>query len=261
MAGGLIFSLPLLYTMEMWWAGASMTPFRLLAGLLGSFLLLLGYNRYSGLRKDSSWTEVFIDSVEELGLGLILSTIILWLLGRITSQMNHQELLGKILVESVVVAIGFSVGTSQLGGAAKSDTGMTKENRSTPGVTKHIVLAVCGAVLFAANIAPTEEIVVIAVETPAIRLVGIAVLSILLTMLVLFYSNFRGAHVSPGRDKRLTKVLWSIVLYAVALICSAAILWFFGRFDNESLTVCLEQMIVLGFVASLGSSVGRLLLQ
>lgn len=69
-AGGLLFSLPLLYTMEMWQSGFVLAPLRLLIGLAMVFLLLLGYNRYAGVRSDASFWEVAIDSIEELGLGL-----------------------------------------------------------------------------------------------------------------------------------------------------------------------------------------------
>jgi len=41
-----------------------------------------------------------------------------------------------------------------------------------------IVIALCGAVLFAANVAPTEEIIMIATETASEKLLGLALLSL-----------------------------------------------------------------------------------
>jgi uncharacterized membrane protein len=67
--GGLLFSLPLLYTMEVWDAGVIFDAPRLIIYSGVTFVLLLGYNRYAGLRHDASYTEVAIDSVEEIGLG------------------------------------------------------------------------------------------------------------------------------------------------------------------------------------------------
>jgi uncharacterized membrane protein len=52
-----------------------------------------------------------------------------------------------------------------------------------------------------------------------------------------------------------------VVTSAVALSASALILWFFGRFDGQSVVVCLTQTVVLGVAATLGASAGRLLLQ
>src|SRR5918992_393725 len=122
--GGLLFSLPLLYTMEVWWAGFSAHPFHLILYVLATLILLLGYNYYAGLRHDANLMEVLIDSIEEMGLGLLISTIALMLLGRITFDMTLNEIVGKITIEAMTVAIGVSVGTAQLGGAGgESDTG------------------------------------------------------------------------------------------------------------------------------------------
>src|SRR5215207_4903510 len=74
-AGGLLFSLPLLYTMEVWWAGFTSHPFRLAAYVAATFALLLGYNYFAGLRRDSCFSEVVIDSVEELGLGILVALL------------------------------------------------------------------------------------------------------------------------------------------------------------------------------------------
>src|SRR5688572_21035236 len=82
-AGGLLFSLPLLYTMEVWWAGFTSHPWRLAAYVAATFVLLLGYNYYAGLRKDSGFLEVVIDSVEEMGIGIAVAAVVLFLLGRV----------------------------------------------------------------------------------------------------------------------------------------------------------------------------------
>ncbi len=113
--GGLLFSLPLLYTMEVWWAGFSSHPLHLILYVLATFLLLLGYNYYAGIRHDANLLEVVIDSVEEMGLGILISAIALVVLGRITLDMTLNEAVGKITIEAMTVAIGVSVGTAQLG--------------------------------------------------------------------------------------------------------------------------------------------------
>ena len=107
-AGGVMFSLPLLYTMEVWWAGFTMHPLRLLLYVLATFTLLLGYNRYAGLRCDFTPIEVAVDSVEEMGIGIVISAVVLWLLGQITTEMPGSEVAGKIIIESMTVAIGVS---------------------------------------------------------------------------------------------------------------------------------------------------------
>src|SRR5687767_4201594 len=140
-----------------------MPPHRQLVYVLLALVLLLGYNRYAGLHPDSTWAEVAIDSIEEMGIGLLLSAVVLLLLGRLTPDQDLSEVVGRIVVEAVTVAIGVSVGTSQLGGNdGVEEPGMADKHQVTFG--GQLTLAVCGAVLFAANVAPTEEIIMIGIE-------------------------------------------------------------------------------------------------
>ncbi len=263
LAGGLLFSLPLLYTMEVWWIGFIAHPHRLTALLGFTFVLLLGYNRFAGLRHDADWIEVAIDSVEELGLGLVTSTAVLYLLGRIGAGMSSAEVLGQIVAEAAVVAIGFSVGTAQLNASSADDSGEGDEPRPSgrsPRFVRELVIAFCGAVLFAANVAPTEEIVVIAVEIDLFRLAGLALVSVAVGSTILYFTNFKRADALLHRESPSSIVLGSTVTYAVGLIASAIILWFFGRFDGVSADVAARQVVVLAFPATLGASAGRLLL-
>lgn len=272
-AGGLMFSLPLLYTMEMWGTGVSAHSWRLLIYVLSTFILLLGYNRFAGLRHDASLTEVVIDSIEEMGLGLALATLVMFLLGRITFEMSLNEAAGQIIVEAMTVAIGVSVGTAQLGSGSRADEGMggdAPEDAGAPGdggqpVHLHhggqLVLAFCGAMLFAANVAPTEEIVMIAVEISWLRLIGLALVSLLIGALILFYSEFTGTERVTQTGGLAAALRGTVSTYAVALVVAGLSLWFFGRFDGVALHTALAQTVVLGVAATLGASAGRLLLQ
>ena len=267
--GGLLFSLPLLYTMEVWWAGFSSHPLHLILYVLATFILLLGYNFYAGIRHDANLLEVVIDSVEEMGLGLLISAIALFVLGRITLDMTLSEAVGKITIEAMTVAIGVSVGTAQLGSA--SDDGDTGEGESSSAGKKssqagshfagQLVIALCGAVLFAANVAPTEEIVMIAAEIPSWKLLAIALISMTLGAVILFHIDFKGAQQFAPAQGFAAILVGSVITYAIALAASALILWFFGRFDGQALITCLGQTVVLGLAATLGASAGRLLLQ
>lgn len=261
-AGGLMFSLPLLYTMEVWWAGFMAHPYRLLAYVVVTFVLLLGYNRYAGLRRDSSMKEVAIDSVEEMGIGLLLAGLVLFLVGRITLEMPANEIVGLIVVEAMTVAIGVSIGTAQLGAGGKEDEGLKgSSSKNEIHFGGQMVLAFLGAVLFAANLAPTEEIVIIGIETSWLKLVGVAVFSLLIAYLILHYSDFKGAKEFVSADHPTLILLGTVLTYAIALTAAAMILWFFGRFDDVTMYTALAQTVALGLAATLGASAGRLLLQ
>ncbi|MCP9492935.1 MAG: TIGR02587 family membrane protein [Pyrinomonadaceae bacterium MAG19_C2-C3] len=275
-AGGLLFSLPLLYTMEMWFAGLTARPARLIGYVLVTYVLLLGYNRYAGLREDASFAEVAIDSVEEMGLGLVIAAVVLWLCGRLTGEMTNAEIVNQIVVEAMTVAIGVSVGTAQLGGEGQTESGERNDEdkprddndgaeqqspKDEVSFSGQLVIAMCGAVLFAANVAPTEEILVIAIESSPLKLLGLSILSLVFGALILTYSEFRGADKFVRVSGARFVLMNAFITYAVALLASALILWFFGRFDGESLEICVAQTVVLGVAGAFGASAGRLLLQ
>ncbi len=124
-----------------------------------------------------------------------------------------------------------------------------------------LVIATCGATLFAANIAPTEEIVAIATSLTIIHLLGLMLLSVVLTAVILYFSEFSGSEKFVRRDGLATVTTGTFSSYAVALAVAAPMLWFFGRFDDVTLSTALAETIVLGLAATLGASAGRLLVQ
>ena len=256
-AGGFLFSLPLILTMEVWSISVSVSPARLLAGLVGTFVLLCGYNAYAGLRHESRPPEILVDSVEELGIGLLLATVVLYTLGLIGPASSREEIVALIVVEGLFVAVGVSVGTAQL--TSGEDRGQARGRQET--VASEVVLAICGAVLVAANVAPTDEVVLLAGGLRPPLLLGTMLASMLLAATLLYFSDFTGSARFAGVRGMFGVVHGTSITYAAALVASAAILWFFGRFDQNALTLNVAQCVVLGFAATLGAAAGRLLLR
>ena len=203
-----------------------------------------------------------IDSVEELGIGLVIAAAVLWFTGQIQTDMGFAEIAGKISVEGMTVAIGVSVGTAQLGTDDAEDEGMSGDDgRESGGYLPQAALALCGAVLFAANVAPTEEIRVIAMESHPANLLVLALLSLACGWLVLHFAAIHGADRHVARDNFLESARGVITTYAVALFAAAGCLFFFGQFDGEPWRMRIAQTVVAGVPAVLGASAGRLLLQ
>lgn len=268
-AGGLLFSFPLLYTMEVWWAGFIASPAQLVLLVIATYLLLLGYNRYAGMREDASWRSVFVDSVEEMGIGLALSFGVLLMLDRITlGGMSVEEVMGKVIIEAMAVSIGVSVGTAQLGtdsggGEEEGSSGETggQDEGSRNGSLGTAVLALCGAILVGGNVAPTEEILMIAVEAEPVHVLLMAVVSLLLSTVVMTFSDFKGTNPKLNKVTAYSIIYDTCLSYIIALVASAFVLWFFGRFENMSFWNAFAQCITLGVISSLGASAGRLLIK
>lgn len=273
--GGLLFSFPLLYTMEVWWAGFIASPQQLLLLVAVTYLLLLGYNRFAGMRPDVSWKSVMVDSVEEIGIGLLLSFAVLYMLNRIEfAEMSIDEIMGKVIIEAMAVSIGVSVGTAQLGvneeNAEELDQAEKEEKqqaekrnegslyRSKLGVS---VLALCGAILVGGNVAPTEEVLKIALDATAGNILTMAIVSILLSMIILYFSDIKGKMDNNTRDLLYHITFDTCISYLIGLAAAAFMLWFFGRFDGVSFWIAFCQSITLGVLTSLGASAGRLLIK
>ncbi len=240
-AGGLMFSMPLLFTMEMWWSGFNMHPWRIVGFAATTFALLLLYNRFAGLRRDASLREVAIDSVEEMGIGLVLSAAVLALLGRIGWDQHPSEIMGKVVMEAMTVAIGVSVGTAQLGAPDDGDGGADgDESDDDPDAyLPQLAIGLCAGVLFATNIAPTEEVVVLATENGPLRLLGIAAVSLGLCALIFYFADFRSAGRYVARGSWIITLRGIVSSYAVSLFASGVLLWFFGRFDAAPFSHCV----------------------
>ncbi|GAB3200042.1 putative integral membrane protein (TIGR02587 family) [Pontibacter aydingkolensis] len=259
-AGGLLFSFPLLYTMEVWWTGFIADPLDLMILVVVTYLLLLGYNRFAGMHPDASWKHVFIDSVEEMGIGLLISFGVLLMLNRIRlSGMGIDEVMGKVIIEAMAVSIGVSIGTAQLGANEEEEKRQKSRERKTK--VGFFVLGICGAIIVGGNVAPTEEIVMIAMEAAPGHILAMALVSLLISIIVVFFSDFKGTARRSRNGLLFDMTFDTCVSYITALGVSAFVLWFFGRFDGVSFWVAFQQVVVLGVLSSLGASAGRLLIK
>ena len=256
--GGLLFSLPLIYTMEVWWAGFIASPEALLGCIAFTFLLLLGYNRFAGMRRDATFGDLCWDSVEEIGLAFLVSFLFLLLIGQIDLSMSADEILGKTITESMIVAVGISVGTAQLGPSETKETGMESSDSRYAGSLEIIILSVCGATLFGSAVAPTEEILLIAVKTSPWQLFCMVLLSLVLCAIIGFFSEFKGRKNSSGGWFYMLGTVAAI--YSISLVVSLLMLVFFRRTDGVGLYIAVAQTIVLTIPASIGASAGRLII-
>lgn len=257
--GGLLFSLPLFYTMEMWAIGAGASPLRLAAFVVGTFALLIAYNRYAGIHGSHRALDDVLESVEELGLGLLVAAGLLAVLGRFPEPLLSADALGILTLEGMVAAIGVSVGTAQLGQSPDGDSGggtETSSAREPRSIGGEVTVALCGAFLIASNVAPTEEVLLLGSEAGAGRLVAIVVLSVAVGGGLLYVSAFRGSRRFAGSS--MGPVRGTILTYAVAVAASAAMLAVFGQAGGGG--AVLGPLVVLSFPAMLGASAGRLLL-
>lgn len=256
-AGAILFAFPLLMTMEMWWLGFAMDRDRLFLFLVFTLALLFPLSYFVGFERTGGGFEDALDAVIAFGVGAIASAAMLALFGIITPAMPVGEIVGKIAVQTVPASIGAILARGQLG-SQHSDTDAKERAAGYPG---QLFIMLAGAVYLAFNVAPTEEMVLIAFKMTGLHAIALIVLSVGVLHAFVFALGWQGTEPVPeGIGFRWLLVSRSIAGYGIALVVSLYVLWTFGRTDDASPAQIAMMVTVLGFPAALGAAAARVVI-
>ena len=256
--GAIIFGIPLLMTMEMWFLGFYLDRGRLLLFLVLNFFMLVGLSRFGGFERTSSLFEDVLDAFAAFAVGVTASAVILVVFGIVDWEMPWSEIVGKIAVQSVPASFGAIIARKQLGGSDE-DTDEEEEALQKASYGGELFLMMAGALFLAFNVAPTEEMVLIAFKMSPWQSMALVLLSILLLHAFVYSIGFAGQH-DPvaGHGFRRRFLVYTIAGYGIALLVSLYVLWTFGRTDGADLARMATMTAVLGFPAAVGAAIARL---
>ena len=253
--GGLVVGLPLLYTMEIWFHGFILPGWKLLLLLAIAFVIVLGYNALAGFRRERTYAELLVDSVSTIGLGIVVAFVALLVLGRIDAGTSVRDAAGKVALEAIPIAFGASLAATQLSG-----NGGDRGSKAGVGAFHRLLVGAGGALLFALNVAPTEEPLMLGIEAHPLLLLLVMAATLSLTLALVFYADFGGRRTVRGDgvlDQPLTETITS---YALSLAVALLLLWSFGRTEGASVQAIAGMTVMLAVVASVGAAIGRLLI-
>ena len=255
-AGAIIFSLPLLMTMEMWWLGFYLERWRLLLFLIVNFAILIGLSRVAGFEPTSGLVEDAFDAFAAIAVAVAASAAALALFGIIGPDMPLREVVGKIAIQSIPASFGAMVANKQLG----EGDGAQEDFRASYG--SQLFLMTAGALFLAFNVAPTEEMVLIAYQMTPWHGLALVALSIILLHAFVYTVGFSGQERMPeGAGGFVSSFLrFSIVGYGIAVAVSLYVLWTFGRTEGVALPGIALMTAVLGFPAAIGAAIARLVI-
>ena len=257
-AGAIIFGLPLLMTMEMWSLGHSMHPVRLMLFLALNVAVLVFLSRFGGFEPTMTLKEDVLDAFGAYAVGIVASIAVLSLFGLITVSMPVMEIATMIAVQSVPSSFGAMLARKQLG-EGEADTNGERSAR-TEGYAAQLFLMMAGALFFAFNIAPTEEVLLIGFKMTAWHSLALVGVSLLMLHALVFTLGFPGRESPPeGYGTARVFLAYTVPGYGVALLVCLYVLWTFGRLDGMSFDVLAGSMVVLGFPASIGAAIARLI--
>lgn len=269
-AGGFLFGIPLLYTLELWNLGASAKPPWLLGALAIAFGVVFLLTQTEGFRRNVNLhlAEVGMQTVEGLALGMVCAAIALFLLRRITWMTPLPELLGKLVYGGIPFAFGVALARSTL------DRDRNRKRLSTevyspinPPPIKAAILAdvdatLIGAMVIAFNIAPTQEVSLLASTFPPLWLLLIVGASLLISYTIVFAAGFTNQTERVQQFGLLQQPInETLIAYLVSLLASLIMLWFFHQLGpDDPWQTWLSDTIVLGLPASIGGAAGRIVL-
>ena len=255
-AGAILFSLPLLMTMEMWWLGFYLERTRLLLFVLINFLVVVVLARISGFEKTVGWFDDVMDAFAAYAVAAIWSLFILLLLGIVTLEEPTGVAIGKVALQSVPASFGAMLAAKQLG-FADTETQEAKRERATYWGQLFLMLA--GALFLGFSVAPTEEMILISFLMSPVQSMALIVFSILLLHGLVYTVGLKGQEKPTGPTG-----FWSILLrftiagYAVAALTALYLLWTFGRIEGTSPAQVVAMVAVLAFPGAIGAALARL---
>lgn len=250
--GALLFALPLMMTMELWRLAHTVERYRLALLVVTTVALVIALSRYFGTGPGGVGVGGYLaDAGVALLVAAAATALVLTVMGVIDPLRGWQDALEVTAIEALPAAVGASYARSQLGQGSR---------RREPDRYGHeVFLMAAGAVVFAANIAPTEEVVLMAARMSTVGTGLLVVLSLVVMHGFVYTVGFRGQERSTGGFVGSFLTL-TVVGYAAAFAVSAYVLWTFGRFDGTSADVVVARTVVLAFPASVGAAAARLIL-
>ena len=255
-AGALIFSLPLLMTMEMWTLGHSVKPWMLLQFLLFHLVILFGLSKVAGFEQSRSWLDDILDSFSAYGVAAITSVVVLSLFNVIQPGQSAAEIASKVMIQIVPASFGAMIGASLLGEGDKIEA---KEHwRET--YSGRLFLMLAGGLFLSFTVAPTEEMILISSQMTALH--GLVLVALSIALLHLFVYRFDHIGAQRRRTGDGPAVFWRYTMpgYGIAVLVSFYILWTFGRVGGLDPGHAALAVAVLAFPASIGAGIARVII-
>ena len=253
--GAIFFSLPLLMTMEMWQLGFYMDRLPLALFIVVMMPVLIGLEYYTGFKETSTVLDEVADAAVAYGVGLVASAIVLSLFNLIDPNEPLSSIVGKIALQAIPASFGAVLSGSTFGDQGAAE----RQHQRQAGFGGTLFLMGVGALFLAFNVAPTEEMVLLAFRLTHWHAVAVVLTSLVLMHAFVYAVNFRGGQgKAEGVPSSSLFLRYTVPGYAIALLVSAYVLWTFGRYDDHAVTRMVMEAVVLGFPASIGAAAARL---
>jgi putative integral membrane protein (TIGR02587 family) len=242
-------------TMEMWHLGFYMARLPLALFIVVMIPVLIGLEYFTGFKEATTLLDEVADAAVAYGVGLVASLLVLLLFNLISLDEPLSSIVGKVALQAVPASFGAMLSNSTFGAHGAAE----RRHKRDMGFGGTLFIMGVGALFLAFNVAPTEEMVLLASRMTHQHAVALALTSLLLIHGFVYALAFRGGQEAPEGVWRWNLILrYTVPGYAIALLVSAYVLWTFGRYEDHAVARMVMQAVVLGFPASIGAAAARL---
>jgi putative integral membrane protein (TIGR02587 family) len=253
-AGAVLFSFPMLMTMEMWSLGVSIEPTRLMLFVVVHLMLLVGMASFARHDNAIATGRDALDAFAAYGVGVLATATVLPLFGVVEPGMSADAITRTIAIQAAPAGFGAMVAHLEI------DEPTARIGPGHPhGFASSAFLMAVGALYLCSSLASTEEMMLIAHKMSAWQVAALMAFSLVMMQLFDEYAIEEDLGGAAGQSSWSLSIAMTCIGYTIALSISFYILWTFGRTEGLTFAQLLKEMIVLGFPAALGAGAARLL--
>lgn len=253
--GAIIFSLPMMMTMEMWWLGFYVSPIRLISLIALSLPLFYGISTMVGFRESKTFFDNFIDVLVAYVLTFAATGLVLIIFGVITFDIHPENVYTMLLLQAVPGSLGALLARNVVG---QSSTKSDKEGRN---YKDDLIILATGSLFLAFNLAPTEEMVLVSYMMTTWHTLALLILTLfIMHAFAIASSNTAIPDLKRWPSHRQIFIRITSIGYMIAFSISIFMLWVFESADEHNFHNMIKTAVVLGFPAGVGAAASRLII-
>lgn len=259
-AGALLGALPLLYTMEMWWYARIVSEPILLGMMAVAGGVVVLSILFGGFRRGRV-SHLGIDTLIAFGIGIAASAVTLVVVGRIQPGVVPLSAAARMVaLEAIPCAIGAALAMTQFRPRDGDTKNIDRRIDRLSQDRQKVLATLVGAVFFAFNVAPTDELRMMTIEAEPVHFPLIVLFSLAVSYIIVFEADFAErpkGYTTGALGQPMTETM---VTYLLSLGISYAFLVGFGHVSPETpIPAQIGATVMMGYVTTIGGSAGRVL--
>jgi putative integral membrane protein (TIGR02587 family) len=259
-AGALLGALPLLYTMEMWWYARIVSEPILLGMMAVAGGVVVLSILFGGFRRGRVH-HLGIDTLIAFGIGIAAAAVTLLVVGRIHPGVVPLSAAARMIaLEAIPCAIGAALAMTQFRPRDGDTKNIDRRIKRLSQDRQKVLATLVGAVFFAFNVAPTDELRMMTMEAEPVYFPLIVLFSVMVSYVIVFEADFAERPSGYTTGALGTPLAETLVTYLLSLGVSYTFLVGFGHLNPDTpIPAQIAATVMLGYVTTIGGSAGRVL--